>query len=114
MEIFPKFFTEYEFSDKKKIFVCHYSKRAQIMPPSWVRDHYATAKPARPMWETGSLNLSPIDASGNVIRFTEVQVLNLPNLIKVLLHLGKTPVEEITGTPGAVHYGNVHVCIEPA
>ena len=51
-----------EFSDK---YICHYSKRARTChtATSCVRDQEATTVPARHMWETGSWDLSPIDAS---------------------------------------------------
>ena len=95
MEFFLNVFTEFsEFSDKN---ICHYSKRAQTCHPatSCVRDRDATTASARHMWETGSLNQAQF-----MLQWLS-DSLNLLNSVKVLLHLGKTPMN---GVPWMWHF----------
>ena len=74
-----------EFSDKN---ICSYSKRARTChsATSCVRDQHATTAPARHMWETGSFNQAQF-----MLHWLSVP-LNSLNSVKVLLHLGKTPI----------------------
>ena len=95
MEFFLNVFTKFsEFSDKN---ICHYSKRARTCHPatSCVRDQDATTASARHMWETGSLNQAQF-----MLQWLS-DSLNLLNSVKVLLHLGKTPMN---GVPWMWHF----------
>ena len=71
-----------EFSNKKFVIrarTCHSAT-------SCVRDQHATPEPARHMWETGSLNQAKF-----MLHWSSVSL----NSLKVLPHLGKTPLRFI-------------------
>ena len=69
--------------------ICHYSKRARTCHPatSCVRDQASTTVPARHMWERQDLR---IDC--NSCFSDSSDSLNSLNSVKLLLHLGKTPL----------------------
>ena len=71
--------TEYLSLQKKGSYPCQPAT-------SCVRDQDATTVPAWHMWETGSLNWAQF-----MLQWLS-DSLNSPNLVKVTLHLGKTPM----------------------
>ena len=86
MEFFLNVFTEFsKFSDKKFVIIVKGLEPA-TQPTSCVRDQHATTAPAGHMWETRSLNQAQF-----MLHWLSVS-LNSLNSVKVLFHLGKTPI----------------------
>ena len=80
--VFPKCFHWFfaEFGDKN---ICHYSKKAQTChtATSCARYQIATTVPARHMWETGSLKLTP-----------NLCFIDSLNSVNACSYLGTTPI----------------------
>ena len=89
MEFFLNVFTE--FSCKKIVIAV----KGLEPVTSCIRDQDATTVPARHMWETASLNQTQF-----MLQWLSISLHSL-NSVKVLLHLGKTPIRLTTSTkPG--------------
>ena len=94
--VFPKCFHWIQWQQ-----ICHYSKRARTYHSATfcARDQDANTAPARHMWETRSLNQAQF-----MLQWLSVS-LNSLNSVKVLLHLGKTPLCRL-GLKNVIPSGN--------
>ena len=89
--VFPKCFHWIQRIQWQKKF--HRSNRIRTPATFCVWDQHATTVPAQHMWETGTLNWTQF-----MLQWLSVS-LNSLNSVKVTLHLGKTPLCDISWMP---------------